>query len=89
MCKKCELLKELYDGTSKTDRQYFVMTELFVMLHHWSDSCSMDDVREKSREPSCWYLDDNGKAWIILGMSKSVPPETKIHGLAEVNNETL
>jgi hypothetical protein len=37
-CPKCEMLLELHEATDKTDRQYWVMTELFVMLHG-SDVC--------------------------------------------------
>ena len=37
-CPKCKLLLELYEGTPKSPRQYWVMTELFVLLHG-SDVC--------------------------------------------------
>jgi hypothetical protein len=32
-CLKCEYLSELYKRTPKSERDYWVMTELFVMLH--------------------------------------------------------
>lgn len=38
-CKACQLLFELYTGTGRTNRDYFVMTELFVLLHAGSDVC--------------------------------------------------
>lgn len=38
-CRKCELLAELYDQVSKTPRNYWVMTELVVLLHG-SDVCN-------------------------------------------------
>ena len=38
-CNKCELLYELYENTSKTERDYYVMTELFLLLHDGQDSC--------------------------------------------------
>ena len=38
MCNKCDLLRELYENTQKTGRDYWVMTELFVLLHD-SDEC--------------------------------------------------
>ena len=37
-CRKCKLLLELYERTSKSNRDYWVMTELFVLLHG-SDRC--------------------------------------------------
>lgn len=32
-CQKCTLLFELYERTPKTDRDYWIMTEMFVMVH--------------------------------------------------------
>ena len=32
-CLKCERLMELYERTPKDPRDYWLMTELFVMLH--------------------------------------------------------
>ncbi len=37
-CEKCKHLSELYERTPKTNRDYWVMTELFVLLHD-SDEC--------------------------------------------------
>lgn len=37
-CRKCEMLAELYNNIPKSDRDYWMMTELFVMLHG-SDVC--------------------------------------------------
>jgi len=37
-CYKCELLAELYEQVPKTPRNYYVMTELIVLLHG-SDVC--------------------------------------------------
>ena len=37
-CKKCKLLMELFKRTPMTNRDYWLMTELFVMLHG-SDVC--------------------------------------------------
>lgn len=37
--KKCDLLMEIYSATPKTDRLYWVMTELFVLLHE-GDVCT-------------------------------------------------
>ena len=51
-CRKCDLLLELYECTPKTPRDYWVMTELFVMLHG-SDVCH--DVEE---------LDDVERPWL-------------------------
>ena len=38
ICKKCEILSELYNRTPKSNRDYWIMTELFVLLHG-SDEC--------------------------------------------------
>jgi len=38
-CERCALLLELYEGTDKTPRQYWLMTELFVLLHDGKDVC--------------------------------------------------
>lgn len=35
---KCNLLSELYEKTPKSNRDYWVMTELFALLHG-SDVC--------------------------------------------------
>lgn len=37
-CKKCNLLSEFYERTPKSNRDYWLMTELFVLLHG-SDEC--------------------------------------------------
>lgn len=41
-CYKCELLAELYKQVPQTPRNYWVMTELFVLLHG-SDVCDGDE----------------------------------------------
>jgi len=38
MCQFCEMLEELFDCENATPRQYWLMTELFV-LFHGSDVC--------------------------------------------------
>lgn len=38
-CYQCQLLLELWQSAEQTDRNYWIMTELFVMLHH-SDVCN-------------------------------------------------
>lgn len=38
-CDKCKMLFELFNETPKTPRLYWVMTELFVMLHNGKDYC--------------------------------------------------
>jgi len=37
-CIKCKRLKELFERTPKSDRDYWLMTELFVLLHG-TDEC--------------------------------------------------
>jgi hypothetical protein len=46
-CLKCEYLTELYERTPKSERDYWIMTELFVMLHD-GDICN-----EKIKEKPC------------------------------------
>lgn len=41
-CQKCELLAELYDRTPKTNRDYWLMTEIFYYLHGEKDHCEED-----------------------------------------------
>ena len=42
-CKKCKLLMELFENLVKTgrstNRDYWIMTELFVILHEGKDYC--------------------------------------------------
>ncbi len=42
-CEKCNLLNELFGNLIKTEkstnRDYYVMTELFVLLHNGKDYC--------------------------------------------------
>jgi len=44
-CSKCKMLMELYRRTPQAPRDYWLMTELFVMLHN-SDVCSKS-IEEK------------------------------------------
>ena len=39
MCYKCDLLMKLFERTPLTNRDYWVMTELFVLLHDGKDHC--------------------------------------------------
>ena len=43
-CRKCEMLFELYNQAPKCERNYWVMTELFVMLHG-GDVCDFKNQR--------------------------------------------
>ena len=48
ICRKCELLMELFTRTPKDNRDYWVMTELFVMLHDGKDYCMItSEFKEK------------------------------------------
>jgi len=49
-CEKCELLMELYERTPQTNRDYWVMTELFVFLHDGKDHCSVQSSMKKASE---------------------------------------
>ena len=39
-CEKCEYLMELFENTSKSNRDYWLATELFIMLHDGFTFCS-------------------------------------------------
>ena len=55
-CDKCDKLMELFKSAEQTNRNYWLMTELFVMLHNGKDVCSGID-----REEPC---DDTG--WVDI-----------------------
>jgi len=38
-CKFCELLEELFDYTSQSNRAFYIMTEIFI-LYHSGDICN-------------------------------------------------
>ena len=40
-CKKCEQLKELFNRTPKSNKDYWLMTEIFVFLHN-GDVCKKE-----------------------------------------------
>ena len=50
ICEKCDLLYELFSQTPRTNRNYWVFIELFVLLHGGKDYCdiSNDGVTESS-----------------------------------------
>ena len=47
-CRKCEQLFELYEQTPKTNRDYWLMTNLFVMIHG-SDICNDKKMSESKQ----------------------------------------
>ena len=51
-CPKCALLLELYERTPKLPRDYWVMTEIFVLLHG-SDVCHT--AWEEAYKQTCRY----------------------------------
>ncbi len=73
-CEKCDLLFELYDRTPKSNRDYWVMTELFVMLHG-GDVCSKPQkknrnrrtVMSKTREGQVATVDDGAVSVHVAG----------------------
>lgn len=48
-CPKCEILLELYDQVPQTNRNYWLMTELFVMIHNGKDVCDYRDITNDGR----------------------------------------
>ena len=48
-CPACELLIELYSQTGQEPRDYWVMTELFVMLHD-GDVCDFQETGKVRHE---------------------------------------
>jgi len=47
-CQKCNILMRLYERTPKTNMDYWLMTELFVMLHG-SDECRINKQKVKRK----------------------------------------
>ena len=47
-CIACELLFEIYEQAEKTNRNYWIMTELFVMLHDGKDECLIGNNRQNT-----------------------------------------
>ena len=45
-CDKCDKLIELFISAEQTNRNYWLMTELFVMLHNGKDVCGGGDIDE-------------------------------------------
>lgn len=39
-CKKCDLLMELFETAEQTNRNYWIVTELFVFMHNGKDYCN-------------------------------------------------
>jgi len=48
-CLKCNLLEELFSRTSKSERDYYIMTELFVLLHG-TDICDESEVESAIKD---------------------------------------
>jgi len=48
LCQKCKMLFALYDQAPKTNKNYWIMTELFVLLHDGKDECVQRLELEKS-----------------------------------------
>ncbi len=41
MCKHCEWIEEIFgDSKTETNRDYWIMTEIFVYLHNGKDYCN-------------------------------------------------
>jgi len=53
-CYACKLLQELFHNTKGTNRDYWVMTELFVMLHKNKDYCDKTTYTDRK----LYYLDE-------------------------------
>lgn len=49
-CDKCELLSELFERTPKCPRDYWMMTELFTMLHDGKDYCDIIGSHDRLNE---------------------------------------
>lgn len=39
-CKYCDFINYLFDDKIKSNRDYFIMTEIFVFLHGGKDYCN-------------------------------------------------
>jgi len=49
-CLKCEYLSELFKEVPQTNRNYWLMTELFVMLHDGTDHCEQPEIKLNTKE---------------------------------------
>ena len=49
-CPKCALLLELYKSAKQTNRNYWIMTELFVYLHNGKDICGANCAAQEEKD---------------------------------------
>jgi len=76
-CRKCDLLTELYEESSKSSRAYWVMTELFVLLHG-GDSCGgsvMPNIEQVLACPFC----DHAAERVDVGRVRCSNQSCEIH----------
>jgi len=49
-CPKCELLMELFESAKQTNRNYWIVTELFFYMHGEKDYCNYKNKKEEKDE---------------------------------------
>ena len=87
-CQKCALLMELYEQTPKTPRDYWVMTELFVMLHG-SDVCERRrEMTEKTVRRMVEILID-GKVTETIGCSVTYDADSELSWMSRITFDEL
>ena len=47
-CRACYLMTELFKHAEQTNRNYYLLTELFVLLHDGKDYCKVIDISSDS-----------------------------------------
>ena len=48
VCVACELLFELFFSAEQTNRNYWIFTQLFVMLHDGKDACNAPETHSET-----------------------------------------
>jgi len=69
-CKFCKLLEELFNSTDKSGKNYYLITELFVLFHS-SDICKKYDRLTLTSDNIGKLIDDFGNACLKAGKSNS------------------
>jgi len=61
-CKECELLNKVFNEyTMKTNFDYWLMTEMFVLLHEGKDYCDHNTLNKHSQ-----FHIDHKKKWGLM-----------------------
>ncbi len=60
-CPHCKFMEELFkDDDIKNNREYWIMTEVFVYLHEGKDYCDYGKEKKMNKECSCKHCNYKG-----------------------------